>query len=169
MGIAKKLKLLINGQSVNQWARDHDLPPQTVHEWIKMDRMPRSAGLKTLIEATGMPKKWWLHDEHHPVTTVNPLTTGSGQHSRLPVQSHSIAGENPMILADIPISNEKPSPIDVEVLANVIENIEKTLDKRRKILSAQQKAALIQLIYDYCVETGKQDSVTVERFLKLVG
>lgn len=90
MGIAKKLKLLINGQSVNQWARDHDLPPQTVHEWIKMDRMPRSAGLKTLIEATGMPKKWWLHDEHHPVSTVNPLTTGSGQHSRLPVQSHSI-------------------------------------------------------------------------------
>lgn len=63
MGIASKLKSLINDQSVNQWARDHGLPPQTVHEWIKRDRMPRSAGLKTLIDATGMPKEWWLRGE----------------------------------------------------------------------------------------------------------
>lgn len=63
MGITSKLKSLINDQSVNQWARDHGLPPQTVHEWIKRDRMPRSAGLKTLIDATGMPKEWWLRGE----------------------------------------------------------------------------------------------------------
>lgn len=90
MGIAKKLKLLINGESVNQWARDHGLPPQTVHEWIQKDRMPRSAGLRTLIEATGMAKKWWLNDEDYPVSTAKPLITGSGQHNGLTVQSHPI-------------------------------------------------------------------------------
>lgn len=80
-----------------------------------------------------------------------------------------LSGEGSMLLADVPTSNEKPSPLDVEVLTYVIEEIEKTLDKSKRVLSAQQKAALIQLIYDYCIETGKNDAGTVERFLKLVG
>lgn len=87
MGIAKKLKLLINGESVNQWARDRGLPPQTVHEWIQKDRMPRSAGLKTLIDATGMPKKWWLNDDYYPPAST---TTGNGHNSLTAQQSHSI-------------------------------------------------------------------------------
>lgn len=80
-----------------------------------------------------------------------------------------LTGEGPVLLADIPTSNEKPALLDVEVLMHVIEEIEKTLDKSKRVLSAQQKAVLIQLIYDYCVETGKNDAGTVERFLKLVG
>ena len=80
-----------------------------------------------------------------------------------------LTAEGPMLLADIPLTNEKISPLDVEVLTHVIEEIEKTLNKRKLVLDAAQKAALIQLIYDYCVETGKNNAGTVERFLKLVG
>lgn len=80
-----------------------------------------------------------------------------------------LTGEGHMLLSDALVSAEKPSPLDVEVLTHVIEEIEKTLDKSKRVLSAQQKAALIQLIYDYCIETGKNDAGTVERFLKLVG
>ena len=58
-GIAEKIRDLIGKKSVNGWAEAHGLPPQTVHEWIKHDRMPRSAALKVLADATGVPVEWW--------------------------------------------------------------------------------------------------------------
>lgn len=61
MGIRNKLLEVIGDKSINQWARDNDLPPQTVHEWINKDRTPRSGGLDTLIKNTGIPKDWWLY------------------------------------------------------------------------------------------------------------
>ena len=97
MGIAEKLKLLINGKSINQWARDHGLPPQTVHEWMKKDRMPRKGGMEQLVNATGMPQDWWIHgkgsppalSKNYPASTTGPLITGSGQHNNLRLPSHS--------------------------------------------------------------------------------
>lgn len=80
-----------------------------------------------------------------------------------------LTGEGTMFLADILSSAEKPSPIDTEVLTHVIEVIEETLNKRNQTLGAARKAALIQLIYEYCIETGKGDVLTVEKYLKLVG
>jgi phage repressor protein C with HTH and peptisase S24 domain len=58
-GISSKLLFVIGKQSINQWARDHDLPPQTVHEWIKNDRTPRESALKDLATKTGTSVSWW--------------------------------------------------------------------------------------------------------------
>jgi len=58
-GISKKLMSLIGDEPVNKWAIRNDLPAQTVHEWIKHDRMPRGENLDALCAATGRPREWW--------------------------------------------------------------------------------------------------------------
>lgn len=65
-GISSKLISLIGQRSINQWAREHGLAPQTVHEWIKNDRLPRESALKDLERKTGRPVAWWMNesDEH---------------------------------------------------------------------------------------------------------
>lgn len=98
MGIREKLLLVIGDRSVNQWARDHELPPQTVHAWIEKDRIPRTFNFQILIKSTGIPKEWWLSDDcnlpnniiNYPISTSGPLTTGSGQHTGITAQNHSI-------------------------------------------------------------------------------
>lgn len=59
-GISSKLISLIGQRSINQWAREHGLAPQTVHEWIKNDRLPRESALKDLERKTGRPVAWWI-------------------------------------------------------------------------------------------------------------
>jgi hypothetical protein len=58
-GISSKLLFVIGKKSINQWAREHDLAPQTVHEWIKNDRKPRESALKDLASKTGTSVHWW--------------------------------------------------------------------------------------------------------------
>lgn len=65
-GISKKLQEVIGDKSINLWAENHGLAPQTVHEWIKNDRMPRSAGLSQLVNVTGIDKEWWLSGGDEP-------------------------------------------------------------------------------------------------------
>lgn len=65
-GIAEKLRQVIGEQAVNAWAEQHDLPPQTVHDWIKFDRRPTGASMKALVAATDIPADWWLHGEGPP-------------------------------------------------------------------------------------------------------
>ncbi|MCB5189919.1 hypothetical protein LG198_04145 [Methylobacillus arboreus] len=62
-GIAKKLLRVIGKQSAKSWAEQNGLPVQTVHEWIKHNRMPRGANFQLLINATGIPKDWWTSDD----------------------------------------------------------------------------------------------------------
>ncbi|AKH36868.1 hypothetical protein AAW31_02125 [Nitrosomonas communis] len=59
-------------------------------------------------------------------------------------------------------------PLDSAVLENVLRQIECALEERKIILDAAKKASLIQLVYEHCVETRKNISETIERFLKLV-
>ena len=79
-----------------------------------------------------------------------------------------LTGEGPMLLADLaaPAPGQAASPLDSETLTYVIEEVEKILAARRLTLPAPRKAALIQLIYDYCAELGKREPGMVERFLK---
>jgi|GEM_PF-4575318 len=70
-----------------------------------------------------------------------------------------------MLLNEAPAA---PSPIDMEVFTYVIEGVEAALARRRIKLDATRKATLIQLIYEYCLDTGTRKEETVERFLKLV-
>lgn len=79
-----------------------------------------------------------------------------------------LTGEGTMLLADLQAPAAQASAIDTETLAYVIEAVEGALESRHKTLAAQRKAALIQLIYDYCMDTGRRESGTVDRFLKLV-
>jgi len=82
-----------------------------------------------------------------------------------------LTGDGPMLLAELaalPAQTQSmsASPLDTEILAYVIEEVEKVLVARRQTLPAPRKAALIQLIYDYCAELGKREPGMVERFLK---
>lgn len=79
-----------------------------------------------------------------------------------------LTGEGPMLLADLQASAAAHPAIDSETLAYVIEEVENALRKRRAELPPARKAALIQLVYDYCADLGKKDPGMVERFLKLV-
>jgi phage repressor protein C with HTH and peptisase S24 domain len=77
-GLRDKLLMVIGDQSVNGWAENHGLPPQTVHEWIKNDRMPRKAGIEQLASNTGIPIKWWVSGDGPPPNTS--YTTPSIKH-----------------------------------------------------------------------------------------
>lgn len=59
-GISKKLEAIIGSQSVKSWSEERGLPVQTVHEWIKHDRMPSRANLDLLASVTGTDRIWWL-------------------------------------------------------------------------------------------------------------
>lgn len=65
-GISKKLLKVIGEQSAKSWAEQNGLPVQTVHEWLKHDRMPRGANLQLLINATGIAKEWWVSSSDSP-------------------------------------------------------------------------------------------------------
>jgi len=73
-GISKKLLKVIGGQSAKSWAEQNGLPVQTVHEWLKHDRMPRGANFQLLINATGIAKEWWISDSDHPPSLSPPNT-----------------------------------------------------------------------------------------------
>ena len=79
-----------------------------------------------------------------------------------------LTGEGPMLLADLQTASRPAEAIDTETLTYVIEEIERVLKARRLELRPEKKAALIQLLYDYCADTGRQEPGTIERFLKLV-
>lgn len=82
----EKLALFIGDTSVNEWARIHELPPQTVHGWIKDERIPRGANLRMLAEATGRSAEWWLSDEdelpEQPTNKEYKPIHGDADHSR---------------------------------------------------------------------------------------
>lgn len=78
-----------------------------------------------------------------------------------------LTGEGPMLLADLQVP-ASATAIDQEILATVIESVESALKARKLALAPVKKAALIGLLYDYCIDTGKQEPAVVERFLKLV-
>lgn len=83
-----------------------------------------------------------------------------------------LSGEGPMLLSELtqaapdaaPVPN---SPIDYKLLQELIESVETALDEKNLMLAPARKAAVIQLMYEYC---KLEDDVpaTVEKFLKLV-
>lgn len=79
-----------------------------------------------------------------------------------------LTGEGPMLLSELQGTPVPASALNAQTLTYVIVEIERVLQARRLTLAPDKKAALIQIIYDYCVDTGKQEAGTVERFLKLV-
>lgn len=84
-----------------------------------------------------------------------------------------LSGEGPVLLADLtaaPSAAPVPdSPIDYELLQSLIESLETALAEHDLILAPRRKAAVIQLMYEYCkLEDDVSAPVAVERFLKLV-
>ncbi len=61
------------------------------------------------------------------------------------------------------------SPVDYKLLQDLIESLESELDKRNLELTPARKAAVIQLMYEYCkLEDDVSAPAMVDRFLKLV-
>ena len=79
-----------------------------------------------------------------------------------------LTGQGPMLLAELQGKTAPASATDWQVMGYVIDEVDRVLKAHRLTLAADKKIALIQVLYDYCVDTGKQESGTVERFLKLV-
>ena len=67
MGISAKLIDLIGDESVQNWSERHGLAKQTVHEWIKHDRVPGKNSLSILCQATGKSAEWWLSNSSEVV------------------------------------------------------------------------------------------------------
>lgn len=154
MGIRDKLLLVIGDSSINQWARDRDLPPQTVHGWIEKDRMPRKAGLRTLIESTGIPEDWWLHGSGPPPTVSKPYPTGDNT-TALKLKSPDAAFD--------------AGNFDPLLMHHVIVSVEKMLKKHGKEIDPVKKADLFFLIHDCCKAAGGMDESIVERFVSVTG
>ena len=71
-----------------------------------------------------------------------------------------------LINSQAPVPN---SPIDYKLLQELIESLETALDSKNLMLAPARKAAVIQLMYEYCkLEDDVSAPATVERFLKLV-
>lgn len=97
-GISEKLLAVIgDGKSINGWATDHDLPPQSVHGWIKFDRMPHKAQLLRLAQATGISEEWWRNG------SLPPPTSG------ISISTESVPSETNPDLVNIPCLNVKAS------------------------------------------------------------
>ncbi len=155
MGIRDKLLLVIGDSSINQWARDRELPPQTVHGWIEKDRMPRKAGLRTLIESTGIPEEWWLHGNGPPPTA-----------SSKPYPKSDIATALKLKAPEAQFAQDGFDPL---LMHHVITTVEKLLKKHGKEIDPDKKADLFFLIHDCCKAAGGMDKAIVERFVNVAG
>lgn len=78
---------------------------------------------------------------------------------------HSDQSYNDRMGTTLPVA----SALDVETLTYVIEVVEDALIKRKLVLDSGRKAVLMQLLYEYCIDTGSRKPDMVEKFLKLVG
>lgn len=111
-GISEKLKAVIGDESVNGWAKRHDLAAQTIHEQIKNDRMPRQAQLTRLASATGIPEEWWRSGSlPPPKASVDyqdeyPLRDRDVSNPFISNESQAKAGDD---LVSIPCLNVKAS------------------------------------------------------------
>lgn len=153
MGIRDKLLLVIGDSSINQWARDRELPPQTVHGWIDKDRMPRKGGMETLVKATGIPEEWWLHgDGPPPVTNKTYPVSDKATALKLKSPEHGF--------------NDGFDPL---LMHHVIVAVEKMLKKHGKTIDPEKKADLFFLIHDCCKAAGGMDDSIVERFVSVAG
>ncbi len=153
MGIRDKLLLVIGDCSINQWARDRELPPQTVHGWIDKDRVPRKGGMETLVKATGIPEKWWLYGEGPPPTTSKPYPLSKATVLKL-------KSPEPVCMFDT---------LDADLFIYVTIAVQKMLEKTGKQLDTDKRNDLIQLIYEYCKLKGECDDEIISKFLKLAG
>lgn len=80
-----------------------------------------------------------------------------------------LTGKGPMLLAELEAGAQAPaSPLDVELLQLVLDKLEGKIAATGKRVSAEKKAELAALLYDYIVETGKSEGPSVERILRLV-
>lgn len=154
MGIRDKLLLVIGDSSINQWARDRELPPQTVHGWIDKDRVPRKGGMETLVKATGIPEEWWLHGDGPP-----PVTN----------KTYPVSDKATALKLKSPENGFKPDDFDPLLMHHVIVAVEKMLKKHGKIIDPEKKADLFFLIHDCCKAAGGMDDSIVERFVSVAG
>lgn len=153
MGIRDKLLLVIGDSSINQWARDRELPPQTVHGWIEKDRVPRKGGMETLVKATGIPEKWWLYGEGPPPAISKPYPVGKAMALTLKTPEHPPYGET----------------LDPLLMHHVMIVVDEMLKKHGKVIDSKKKADLVFLIHDCCKAAGGMDESIVERFVSVTG
>ncbi|MBL8499591.1 MAG: hypothetical protein JNL77_03240 [Nitrosomonas sp.] len=159
MGIRDKLLMVIGEKSVNQWARDNNLSPQTVHEWIQKDRIPRSSGFNTLIKSTGIPKEWWLYG-------VGDYPKQGAQKTAKHYEKSDKATALKLKTPEVVFVQDGLDPL---LMHHVIVSVEKMLKKHGKELDATKKADLFFLIYDYSKAAGGMDEEMVERFVNVAG
>jgi hypothetical protein len=60
------------------------------------------------------------------------------------------------------------SPVEEEALSGVIEAVEAWLHKHGKVITAEKKAQLIIVLYNYVISVGSLDDTTTDQYLRLV-
>lgn len=117
-------------------------PPHDILNVIHKFLKENPSFFSEMKESPGKPIKYKLHPPK------KPLVSGSGEHVGHIINDHST--------------------LDSDVLEDVLRQIECALEERKITLDPAKKANLIQLVYEYCVGTGKNVPDTIDRFLRLV-
>lgn len=162
MGIRDKLLLVIGDTSINQWARDHGLPPQTVHGWIDKDRVPRKGGMETLVQATGIPEHWWLHGDGPPPSSKRLSVHQTGI-------NYQTGHEPTKLMFKSPEPTSTPDALDTDLFIYVSIAVQKMLEKTGKNIDSAKRNKLILLIYEYCKMKGECDDEIISKFLNVAG
>lgn len=139
--LAERIKVVREelGDSQAAFSRRIGIPLRTLQniEQAKTVRMDTNSLAK--IAQTGVNIEWFITGEGVPF----------GQPDR---------GERPV---------EPPPPVDTDLLAQVIDGLERALKTQKLVMETDKKAELISLLYEYFLDKDKVRPTVVERFLKI--
>jgi hypothetical protein len=79
-----------------------------------------------------------------------------------------LTGKGEMLLSTLEEPSYLTNPTDLEALINLTLALDDALKTRNITIQTEKKVQLIQFLFEYYKETGKQDASKVEKFLKLV-
>ena len=168
VGIANKIKELIGESSIQKWAKNHGLPKQTVHSWVKYGSMPVGANFDLLIKSTGMPKEWWLDGQGEPNFIKNQ--------DSVPYQLEAIElskDKNQLNQDSKPYESQavelrEAANINMALLEVAVLVVHRYYASEGVVVAPERMAKLIVAIYKYAAAKGSATPEELDQFLKLI-
>ena len=120
---------------------------QTQSNYEKGERVPDANYLSTIASIVDVG---YILTGHR--TLSEPAKAGSGD------QPHQIKEG---------VANYGSLPVNADMLAGIIEGVEKSLESHKLKLTPEKKAQMVSALYDYAIATGQAGDAQVERLVKL--
>ena len=167
-GISKKLMFLIADKSVQSWAVTHGLPSQTVHEWVKHDRMPRGGSFNLLIKSTGMPKEWWLdgQGEHNFIKNQDSVPYKSEVIE--PSKDKNQLNQYSKPYESQAVELRETADINMALLEVAVLAVHRYYAREGLVAAPERMAKLIVAIYKYAAAKWSATPEELDHFLNLI-